>query len=58
MDVEKVDWDKVSVKKEGSVLLGPGPGDGTLVRPRAGPHVDGELSWAQEVGPFSQPQET
>lgn len=39
VDVEKVDWDKVSVQKEGSVLLGPGPGDGILVTPQAGPHV-------------------
>lgn len=34
VDVEKVDWDKVSVKKEGSALLGPGPGDGIPVRPQ------------------------
>ena len=39
VDVEKVDWDKVSVEREDSALLGPGSGDGILVRLQAVPHM-------------------
>lgn len=39
VDVEKVDWDKVSVKREDGVCLGPGLGDGILGRLQAVPHM-------------------
>lgn len=39
VDVEKVDWDKVSMKKEDSVLLEPESGDGIPVRPQAVPLI-------------------